>query len=159
MGCNKVELRRFRVDDLEAIFRLDELCFSEQFRFDRESMRKFAEARGAITLIAENVSGELAGFAITHVEKMAIGKRAYVVTLDVAFEDRRTGVAGRLMEETERLAALAGAVWIELHVFVENEGAVRFYEGRGYRRVGTRAGFYGRRLDAWVYRKDLEQIG
>jgi ribosomal-protein-alanine N-acetyltransferase len=157
MGCKKVELRRFRVEDLEAIFRLDELCFSEEFRFDRESMRKFAEARGAIALIAENVSGELAGFAITHVEKMAVGRRAYVVTLDVAFRDRRTGVAGRLMEETERLAALAGAAWIELHVFVENEGAVRFYEGRGYRRLGTRAGFYGRRLDAWVYRKDLEQ--
>ena len=159
MGCDEVELRRFRADDLEAIFRLDELCFSEQFRFDRESMRKFAEARGAITLIAENVSGELSGFAITHVEKMATGKRAYVVTLDVAFGDRRTGVAGQLMEETERLAALAGAVWIELHVFVENEGAVQFYEGRGYRRLGTSAGFYGRRLDAWVYRKDLKQIG
>jgi ribosomal-protein-alanine N-acetyltransferase len=159
MGCDEVELRRFRVDDLEAIFRLDELCFSEQFRFDRESMLKFAEARGAITLIAENVSGVLSGFAITHVEKMATGKRAYVVTLDVAFGDRRTGVAGRLMEETERLAALAGAVWIELHVFVENEGAIRFYEGRGYRRLGTRAGFYGRGFDAWVYRKDLEQTG
>jgi [ribosomal protein S18]-alanine N-acetyltransferase len=155
MGCTKVELRRYRVDDLEAMFRLDELCFSEQFRFDRESMRKFAETRRAITLIAENVSGELAGFAITHVEKMIAGRRAYVVTLDVAFGDRRTGVAGRLMEETEHLAALAGAAWIELHVFVENEGAVRFYEGLGYRRLGTRAGFYGRRLDAWVYRKDL----
>jgi [ribosomal protein S18]-alanine N-acetyltransferase len=158
MGCNKVELRRFCVDDLEAMFRLDELCFSEQFRFDRESMRKFAEARGAIALIAENVSGELVGFAITHVEKMAAGKRAYVVTLDVAFGDRRTGVARQLMEEIEHLATVAGAAWMELHVFVENEGAVRFYEGRGYRRLGTSAGFYGRRLDAWVYRKDLAQI-
>jgi [ribosomal protein S18]-alanine N-acetyltransferase len=159
MGCTEVEVRRYRAEDLEAIFRMDEACFSEQFRFDRESMRKFAETRGAIALIAENVHGTLVGFAITHVEKMATEKRAYVVTLDVAPGSRRGGVGCSLMEETERLAALDGATWIELHVFVENEGAIRFYERRGYRRLGTRAGFYGRGLHAWVYRKDLEQAG
>jgi ribosomal-protein-alanine N-acetyltransferase len=159
MGCTKTEIRQYHADDLEAIVRLDEACFSEQFRFDRESMRKFAEARGAITLVAEDVSGELAGFAITHIEEMATGKRAYVVTLDIAAGSRRTGMAGRLMAETERLAALAGAAWMELHVFVDNEGAICFYEGQGYRRLGRRAGFYGRGLNAWVYRKDLQQAG
>jgi [ribosomal protein S18]-alanine N-acetyltransferase len=159
MGCMKAKLRQYRAEDLEAIFRMDDACFSERFRFDRESMRKFAETRGAIAVIAEDVDGEIIGFAITHVEKMATGKRAYVVTLDVAPGSRRGGVGCSLMEETERLAALDGATWIELHVFVENEGAIRFYERRGYRRLGTRAGFYGRGLHAWVYRKDLEQAG
>jgi ribosomal-protein-alanine N-acetyltransferase len=159
MGCTEMQIRTYRGDDLKAISRLDELCFAEEFRFDRESMREFAEERGAITLIAEDAAKELAGFVITHVEKTATGRRAYVVTLDVVFESRRSGIAGRLMQETEHRAALAGATRVELHVFVENEGAIRFYEGRGYRRLGMKAGFYGRGLDAWVYRKELETVG
>jgi [ribosomal protein S18]-alanine N-acetyltransferase len=154
---SEIVLRDYGTTDLDTMFRLDEACFAKEFRFDRESMREFAEERGTITLIAEHVSGEFAGFLITHVEQMATGRRGYVVTLDVASASRRMGIAGRLMEEGERRTALAGAARIELDVFAENEGAIRFYEGRGYRRIGMRADFYGRGLDAWVYRKNLEQ--
>ena len=67
----EIFLRDYRTTDLDVISRLDELCFAEEFRFDRESMREFAEERGAITLIAEDAAKELAGFVITHVEKTA----------------------------------------------------------------------------------------
>jgi ribosomal-protein-alanine N-acetyltransferase len=152
----EIVLRDFRATDLDAMFLLDEACFDTAFRFDWESMREFVAEPRAITIIAEDVRGGLAGFVITHVESRLNAKRGYVVTLDVAAESRRTGVAGRLMDESERRAALAGAAQVELHVFAENEGAIRFYEGRGYQRVGARPGFYGAGLDAWVYRKDLE---
>ena len=150
-------LRDYRATDVGAMFRLDEACFAVEFRFDRDSMREFAEERGATTLIAEDAAGELAGFVIAHIEPMAAGKRGYVVTLDVALRSRRIGVAGRLMREAERRAALAGAVRMELHVFVENDAAIRFYEGRGYRRMGIRQNFYGQGRDGWAYRKDLKQ--
>lgn len=152
----KVILRDFQTADLEAMFLLDEACFAEQFHFDWESMRDFVAEPGAIVLIAENPEGELAGFVVTHLESRPNGKHGYVVTLDVGSEDRRKGIAGELMEETERRAALAGAAQVELHVFAENEGAIRFYERRGYRRVEARPGFYGLGLDAWVYRKELK---
>jgi ribosomal-protein-alanine N-acetyltransferase len=42
-----------------------------------------------------------------------------------------------------------------LHVFTGNEGAVRFYERLGYERIGIKPRFYGRGLDAFVYRKTL----
>lgn len=58
--------RKYRNDDLEAIFRLDEVCFAEEFRFDLGSMSAFAGARDAVTLIAED-RGELIGFVIAHV--------------------------------------------------------------------------------------------
>jgi len=38
-------------------------------------------------------------------------------------------------------------------VFPGNTGAMRFYEGMGYGRVGRVEGFYGRDLDALVYAK------
>jgi ribosomal-protein-alanine N-acetyltransferase len=60
------------------------------------------------------------------------------------------------MDEGERQAQMAGAEAMDLHVWTENEGAIRFYERQGYERMGLRKGFYGRvGLDAFVYRKTL----
>jgi ribosomal-protein-alanine N-acetyltransferase len=156
MGWTKVELRQYRPGDLTAIFQLDELCFAEQFRFDRQVMREFAQTREAITLIAEDCGeGKLIGFVIVHLDVAAAGGHGYVVTLDVSPENRRCGIGDRLMNEVEGRARLAGAVWMGLHAFAKNDGAIRFYEKSGYRRVGIKADFYGRNLDAWVFRKDL----
>jgi ribosomal protein S18 acetylase RimI-like enzyme len=155
----EISLRDYRTADLEAMFRLDEACFAPEFRFDRASMRAFAEERDAVAIVAQEDGGELAGFLIVHVEEAAVGSQGYVVTLDVAVAVRRRRVAARLMEEAERRVATAGAQWIELHVFVENVGAVRFYERMGYERVGELRGFYGRAgLDAFLYRKVLVDV-
>ncbi len=150
-----IVLRDYRESDVERMFRLDESCFAEEFRFDRRAMRGFAERRGAITVVAVGGDGELAGFAIVQVEKCAGGRQGYVVTLDVAAEWRRRGLAGALMAEEERRAGAAGAGWMALDVFAGNDGAIRFYEGMGYECVGERRGFYGEGLDGLVYRKGL----
>lgn len=150
---SEILLRDYRPSDLEAIFRLDEACFPPEFRFDKESMRTFAEARDAITVVAEG-GGGVVGFVIVEIERGIAGLCGYVVTLDVADESRRAGLAGKLMDQVERRAADVDASCIELHVFTGNEGAIRFYEGRGYVRVGVRRRFYGSvGLDAFVYRK------
>ncbi len=161
------ELREYRREDLESIFQLDQICFTAEFRFDRGSMRRFAEAGNAISLVAEYVTGSVtnqnpddgprlvAGFVIVHLEWPPAGRCGYVVTLDVAPELRREGLAGRMMDTAELRVKQAGAAFMELHVFAGNEAAIRFYEGRGYVRLGTQRGFYGRGLDAQVYRKRL----
>jgi ribosomal-protein-alanine N-acetyltransferase len=153
----EAELRAYREKDLDAIYELDQLCFSKEFRFDRESMRAFVEAKGAVAVIAEATGGEIAGFVIVQMERLGGIVLGYVVTLDVAEKRRRTGLARMLLLEAEKRAAVAGALWMELHVFTGNEGAIRFYERSGYARVGVRRRFYGRAgLDAFVYRKELE---
>ena len=155
----EIIFRDYRDTDLDAMFRLDEACFAEEFRFDRESMREFAEERNAIVRIAEEVSGELAGFIIVHVERVATGWRGYVVTLDVAAEWRQKGLGRRLMREAEECAVAAGVRWMQLHVFTGNAGAIRFYERLGYERIRERRGFYGAPgLDAFVYGKELRVL-
>jgi ribosomal-protein-alanine N-acetyltransferase len=155
----EIIFRDYRDTDLEAMFRLDEACFAEEFRFDRESMREFAEERNAIVRIAEEVSGELAGFIIVHVERVATGWRGYVVTLDVAAEWRQKGLGRRLMREAEWCAVAVGVGWMQLHVFTGNAGAIRFYERLGYERIRERRGFYGAPgLDAFVYGKELRVL-
>jgi ribosomal-protein-alanine N-acetyltransferase len=148
-------LRDYRPSDLEAMFQLDEACFAVEFRFDRESMRAFAEARNALVVMAEEPGSELAGFVIAHIEPVAMGRRGYIVTLDVAESHRRQGLAERLLREVEMRAAAAGALWMELHVYTGNEAAIRFYERLGYERIGVRRRFYGAAgLDAFVYRRE-----
>jgi ribosomal-protein-alanine N-acetyltransferase len=148
-----VRLRGYREGDVEAMYALDLQCFEPVFRFSRRAMRRFAEAHGATTVLAvcEDAANEeeLVGFAIVQMEE-GVG---YVVTLDVASDWRRMGVARQLMEEMEAHVAAAGGAAIELHVFVGNAAAVRFYEAMGYDRMGLEQAFYGRGMDAWVYGK------
>jgi ribosomal-protein-alanine N-acetyltransferase len=154
----EIFLRDYRSADLDAMFRLDETCFAEEFRFDWRSMREFAEEPDAVVRVAETERG-IAGFVIAHMERMPVQLCAYVVTLDVAPEYRRHGLARSLMNEMELRVAAAGARWIHLHVFTGNEGAIRFYEQMGYERIGMRRRFYGRvGLDAFVYGKELPGV-
>jgi ribosomal-protein-alanine N-acetyltransferase len=131
---------------------LDVLCFEPVFRFSRRAMRSFAEAAGAVTILAESdATSELAGFCIVQVDERV----GYVVTLDVAAAWRRRGLARRLMAEVERRVGAAGGVGMVLHVFTGNAGAIRFYEGMGYARMGLAEGFYAPGVDALVYEKRL----
>ncbi|MDE1162110.1 MAG: GNAT family N-acetyltransferase [Acidobacteriaceae bacterium] len=149
-----VTLRGYLPGDFEAMFRLDEVCFEPEFRFSKLSMRRFAEAKRARVGVA--VAGEsLAGFAITHIERAPTGSAGYVVTLDVAPAWRRRGLAQALMSQAETVAREAGCGALLLHVYVGNEGAIRFYEWLGFERGHTVEAFYGDGLDAMVYRKRL----
>ena len=153
---NEIILRDYQSSDLEPMFRLDEACFAEEFRFDEESMREFAEVQNAFVRVAEKVCGEIVGFVITHMEQVASEQRAYVVTLDVSADYRRLGLARRLMKEAEERAIAAGVRWMQLHVFTGNAAAIQFYEELGYERIRTRRRFYGAPgLDAFVYCKEL----
>ena len=148
------------------MFELDRLCFEPAFRFTRSAMRRFAEAPNAIVRLAcqpfdepvpehEPVPERLLGFAILHFEEAEEGLAGYVVTLDVAAEVRRQGVAGALMASLDESAAEAGARAMELHVSAGNAGALRLYERLGYHHAHTVANFYGRGLNALVCRKAL----
>jgi ribosomal-protein-alanine N-acetyltransferase len=158
MECVVNRFRQYRDDDLEAIFRLDEVCFAKEFRFDCRSMSAFAGDPDAVTLIAED-GDEVIGFVIAHVKRVASEYRAYVVTLDIAPAWRRKGIARELMGEAEARALSRGARWIQLHVFTGNTAAIRFYERLGYERIRVVRGYYGAAgLDAIVYGKDLPTV-
>lgn len=119
-------------------------------------MRQFAEARNALTVVAETEAmGEIAGFCIAHVERARNGLKAYVVTLDVAPQYRRHGLARQMMQRMEQQAAEIECGAVALHVSVENEGAVAFYESEGYQRSHMVKSFYGLGRHAYVYEKSL----
>jgi ribosomal-protein-alanine N-acetyltransferase len=150
-----MRLREYNSTDLGTIFALDEVCFEPPFRFPARVMRQFAEARNALTVVAETEAGEIAGFCIAHVERAGKGLRAYVVTLDVAPQYRRHGLARQMMERIEQQAIEAGCDSMELHVSVDNKGAIAFYERESYERLHIVKSFYGLGRHGYVYRKSL----
>ena len=151
-----MRLREYNSSDLGTIFALDEVCFQAPFRFSKRAMQQFAQARNALTVVAENeTTGEIAGFCIAHVERPGKGLRAYVVTLDVAPQYRRHGLAGQMMRRIEQQAVEADCDSMELHVSVDNEGAIAFYEAEGYARSHMVKSFYGLGRHGYVYRKAL----
>ena len=155
MTDEAVKLGVYRRDDLEAMFRLDETCFEAAYRFDRGTMRAFAEKRGAVVVLAE-VAERLAGFVIVHLEEWDGQRCGYVVTLDVAPEVRRLGLARTLMEEAEQRVLNAGVQEMALHVAEGNVGAIRFYEAQGYLLAGREVNFYAEAgVDGLVYAKSL----
>ena len=77
------------------------------------------------------------------------------MTLDVAPEYRRHGLARQMMQRIEHQAAEAGCEGLALHVSVDNEGAIAFYEREGYERSHMVKSFYGLGRHAYVYRKAL----
>jgi ribosomal-protein-alanine N-acetyltransferase len=147
---DEVTLREYRPGDWQAMHALDLVCFEPVFQFSRGAMRGFAEAPGAIVVLAE-ATAELAGFCVVSMEQQT----GYVVTLDVAPPRRRRGLARRLMEDVEAKVRAAGGVGMTLHVSTANTAAMQFYESIGYGRVGMAEGFYSRGLDALVYRKRI----
>ena len=121
-------------------------------------MRRSAEARHALTVIAERGS-EISGFCIAHVERTSGGMRfGYIITLDVAPEERQHGLARSMMQQIEAQARDAGCIAMLLHVAVANASAIRFYERSGYARSHAVHEFYGPGLDAFVYRKSISAL-
>jgi ribosomal-protein-alanine N-acetyltransferase len=151
-------LRGYLPSDLEALVALDDLCFDPPFRFSRSAMRSYVTARNARVTLAVGADGSLAGFCILHVEHAQPHQVGYIVTLDVAAEHRRRGVAGELMDRAEQQALDAGCAAVALHVFTGNATAIRFYERRGYIYSHRAAAFYGSGVDALVYHKPLESV-
>ena len=149
-GDSELSFRDYRSGDVKRMYQLDMECFDPVFRFSRRAMQRFAEARGARTVLAES-AGELVGFAIAEV---ADGT-SYIVTVDVALAWRRRGLGRRILEELERKAKLAGAEMMMLHVFKENLAAARLYESMAYENMGVAHGFYGHGLDGVMYQKRL----
>jgi len=146
-----IPLRDLRPDDLEAAWKLDQLCFEPGIAFSRAEIRDFLARPGRVALAAES-EGSLIGFAIAQRR----GSRGHIITIDVADGTRRRGTGKRLLVELlDRLVA-AGARQVRLEVDVRNAGAIQFYEGLGFERTRVLRGYYGKGLDGLEMIRNFE---
>jgi ribosomal-protein-alanine N-acetyltransferase len=82
----------------------------------------------------------------------------HVMNLAVDPEFRRRGIASLLLDQLFELTDSGGARGYTLEVRVSNEGAIRLYEGAGFRSRGIRRGYYtDNREDALIMWRDPEE--
>jgi ribosomal-protein-alanine N-acetyltransferase len=145
------ELREFEPHDFEALWQLDQICFTRGIAYSKAELAHYIKQPRAFTVVAER-SGALAGFIV--VEREIKGK-ARIITIDVHPEQRRAGLGSILMDAAETRLAQAKAKSIILEVAVDNHPAIAFYKKRGYSIVGTIPRYYLGSLDAFRMEKEL----
>jgi ribosomal protein S18 acetylase RimI-like enzyme len=149
-----MEYRPYQPEDFSALYAIEEACFEPPFRFSRSAMGQLVRSDHAATWIAEE-DGLLEGFAIVEWAQEAGLMVAYIPTIEVSPQKRRSGAGSELLRLIEQSALNAGVRVIWLHVDEENAAAIRLYEAHGYRREGREADFYARGRTALVYAKPL----
>ena len=119
-------------------------------------VRALLKGPGGIGFVAQ-CDGIDAGFVIAR----ALSYEAEVLSIGVLEKFRGRGLGQRLMTTLENELANRQAMSLFLEVDSTNARAVQLYRRSGFQRVGLRKHYYkaqgGRRTDAWVMRKHIEQ--
>ena len=95
------------------------------------------------------------GFALIR----TVADEAELLTIAVAPDHRRKGIATGLLSHGMTRANARGAITLFLEVAADNAGAIAFYEKAGFARTGRRREYYtcrdGTRVDALLMARDL----
>jgi ribosomal-protein-alanine N-acetyltransferase len=114
-----------------------------------------AEFTGLLDMAGAYLVDQPLGFVLGR----AIAGEAEVLTLAVAPDARRQGIASQLMLEFESKARLSAAETAFLEVAEDNTAAIGLYLSLGYAVTGRRRGYYEtpehKRLDAMIMAKSL----
>jgi ribosomal-protein-alanine N-acetyltransferase len=148
----KFKLRPYTPQDFESLYQIDLLCYDSEIAYSRPQMKAYLKFPGAECVISETDRGKIAGFCLA-AHKARLG---YVITMDVLPRYRRRGVATSLLAEIERRLASARVSEVWLETATDNQPAIAFWQKCGYRKRGTRKGYYPGGRDAYSMQKVLE---
>jgi len=129
-------VRRGEEKDILAIEELEKQCFATPWSY--ESLKyDIVENNRALYLVAE-IEGEVVGY----VGIWKIVDEGHITNVAVSPAHRRKHIASALLETLFRVTERAGVVNHTLEVRAGNEGAIRLYEGFGFKEAGLRKGYY-----------------
>ena len=146
----RVSLRDFTPADFDALWELDQRCFTPEIAYSREELQLFLDYPGTFTLLAED-AGQIAGFILTQVHK----KHGHVITIDVHDAYRRSGLGSQLLQAAETRLCGLGKEGVALEVAVDNLPAITFYKRHGYSVIKTIPRYYSNGVDALYMTKRL----
>jgi [ribosomal protein S18]-alanine N-acetyltransferase len=140
-----LRIRNYQPQDLDALCRIDQVCFPKYIAFSRAEFVSYLNHPKRIARVAET-SGRIIGFILARIQSSSCAR---ILTLDVVPDARQCRVGSKLMNvlhnELKRLKI--GACVLE--VGVRNRAAQRLYEKLHYRYIGILPGYYREREDAY----------
>ena len=150
-----IEIRDFRPDDFEALWRLDQECFPPGVSYSKQELKAYIRSRGTFTLVAvDSEKNAPRGFIVAHA-----GSTGHIITIDVSPVSRRDRVGSKLLAAAEDRLRAAGAQTVGLEAAVDNLSALSFYKKHGYSVVRTWPRYYSNGVDALVMKKKLQEDG
>ena len=138
--------------DLQDCWRLDQRCFSDGEAYDRETFRYLLSHNQSVNFKVVAGSGEMVAFVVGLVEADGMG---HVVTLGVAPEFRRRGIARRLMGAVEERFFERGVRSVRLEVRTTNHAAQNLYFDLAYRIIRRMPRYYTNGDDGYMMVKSL----
>jgi ribosomal-protein-alanine N-acetyltransferase len=168
------QIRDYQPTDFDALWRIDQTCFSPGISYSKTELRLYMRRRGSFTLIAEKVAGkapvdpnsgkrkkssdvtlldsDIAGFIVAEAGNRGSG---HIITIDVVAAVRRFGVGSMLLKAAEDRIEIAECHSVELETAVDNISALSFYKRHGYSVIRTFPRYYANGVDALVLQKEL----
>jgi ribosomal protein S18 acetylase RimI-like enzyme len=149
------EGRRLRFASLTDVAALKELE-DQSFTHDRLSARSLANAvrsESQAVLVLETPPAQIAGAAIVHYRRRSRRCRLYSLAVRRDFSGR--GLGTRLLAACEMEARRRACEEIHLEVRTDRMSTVRFYEKRGFRKMGLKPRYYEDGADAFSFYKAL----
>ncbi len=147
-------LRPVEAGDLAALAQLHAQSFPEE-HWEVRALAELLGMAGASGHLIEDAPGHrVQGFILD----LILAGDAEILTLAVAPDSRRRGIARRLLADLVERAREAGARGIGLEVAADNPAARQLYESCGFARTGRRRAYYRRgaaTIDALLFRRAL----
>jgi ribosomal-protein-alanine N-acetyltransferase len=165
-------LRDFRQQDFETVWRVDQQCFAPGISYSRLDLAEYLRRPRAFSIVAESpqdgrplrpgkgqleeyatgVPGSILGFIIAEAGTRGGG---HIITIDVLPGARKIGVGSLLLAVVEERLRAAQCQFVILETAVDNRAALAFYKTHEYHVVRTIPRYYSNGVDALVLKKDL----
>ena len=147
-------IRKAAATDIEQLLRLEALAFQGD-RLSRRSFRRWLKHQGCVFLVSEG-EGALCGYILVILRRGTRLARLYSLAVDPAC--RGQGVASQLIEQAEKAAGDAGALYMRLEVAGHNSAAIKLYRKLGYTQFGLYQDYYEDHSDALRMEKCVQRL-
>lgn len=153
------ELRKFAVNDLQSVMRINRICLPENYTefFFIDLYHRFPE-----TFIVAEENGEVVGYIMCRIEVglsnfgfSGLIKKGHIVSVAVLPPYRRKGVGTALITKAMNGMRLHNAKQCFLEVRMTNTEAVSLYKKLGFDVTRTIHGYYADGEDAYVMSREL----
>lgn len=127
---------------LDRLFEIEQQCFTKE-AFSRQQISYLITDYNTINLVAK-INNEIVGFTILQLESEDDSTFGHIITLNVASNFRRKGVAQKLLQEMESILKSRGITECRLEVRQDNAVAIKLYENLGYKEISVLDRYYGK---------------
>lgn len=153
----KPEIREIQQADIDALVKLENLCFDTYYRdhrFTHAEFEYYVRNDDAICLAAI-VDSSLVGYIAGTIKYLPNQLLVSVDSIAVVDDFRRKGFGSRLLKALIRDAKRRGCECVSLVVATRNETGIEFFAEQGFKKLRTIPSYYGDDIDGFVMISDI----